>query len=49
MVKLTVNDTYYVLDIPDEMQLLWAVRDVVGPAGTKLNCGIAACGACTIA
>jgi isoquinoline 1-oxidoreductase alpha subunit len=48
MVKLTVNGTEHVLDVPDEMPLLWAVRDVVGLTGTKFGCGIAACGACTM-
>jgi isoquinoline 1-oxidoreductase subunit alpha len=47
MIKLTVNGTEHVLDVPDEMPLLWAVRDVVGLTGTKFGCGIAACGACT--
>ena len=48
MVRLTVNGTNHVLDIPDEMPLLWAIRDVVGLTGTKFGCGIAACGACTV-
>ena len=48
MVKLTVNGTEHTLDVPDEMPLLWAVRDVVGLTGTKFGCGIAACGACTM-
>jgi isoquinoline 1-oxidoreductase alpha subunit len=48
MVKLTVNGKVHELDVPDEMPLLWAVRDVVGLTGTKFGCGIAACGACTM-
>jgi isoquinoline 1-oxidoreductase subunit alpha len=48
MVKLTVNGTEHELDVPDEMPLLWAIRDVVGLTGTKFGCGIAACGACTV-
>jgi isoquinoline 1-oxidoreductase alpha subunit len=48
MVKLTVNGTDHTLDVPDEMPLLWAIRDVVGLTGTKFGCGIAACGACTV-
>jgi isoquinoline 1-oxidoreductase alpha subunit len=48
MVKLTVNGTDHNLDVPDEMPLLWAIRDVVGLTGTKFGCGIAACGACTV-
>ena len=48
MIKLTVNGANHTLDIPDEMPLLWAIRDVVGLTGTKFGCGIAACGACTV-
>jgi isoquinoline 1-oxidoreductase alpha subunit len=48
MVDLIVNGTKHVVDVPDEMPLLWAIRDVVGLTGTKFGCGIAACGACTV-
>jgi len=48
MVKLTVNGASHALDVPDDMPLLWAIRDVVGLTGTKFGCGIAACGACTV-
>jgi isoquinoline 1-oxidoreductase subunit alpha len=30
------------------MPLLWVLRDVLGLTGTKLGCGIAQCGACTV-
>jgi isoquinoline 1-oxidoreductase subunit alpha len=36
------------LDLPDDMPLLWALRDVVGLSGTKFGCGISLCGACTV-
>ncbi len=48
MVNLSVNGTSHALDVPGEMPLLWAIRDVVGLTGTKFGCGIAACGACTV-
>ena len=48
MVKLLVNGTAHKLDVPGDMPLLWAIRDVVGLTGTKFGCGIAACGACTV-
>ena len=48
MVRLTVNGNDHDLDVPDEMPLLWAIRDVIGLTGTKFGCGIAACGACTV-
>ncbi len=48
MVDVTVNGKRHALDVPGEMPLLWAIRDVVGLTGTKFGCGIAACGACTV-
>ncbi len=48
MLDLTVNGARHAIDVPDEMPLLWAIRDVVGLTGTKFGCGIAACGACTV-
>jgi isoquinoline 1-oxidoreductase alpha subunit len=48
MVMLDVNGTPRNLDVPDEMPLLWVLRDVLGMTGTKFGCGVALCGACTI-
>lgn len=48
MVTLTINGREHELDVPDDMPLLWALRDVAGLKGTKFGCGIAACGACTV-
>jgi isoquinoline 1-oxidoreductase alpha subunit len=48
MVMLDVNGTPRNLDVPDEMPLLWVLRDVLGMTGTKFGCGAALCGACTI-
>lgn len=48
MVTLTINGREHELDVPDNMPLLWAIRDVVGMKGTKFGCGIAECGACTV-
>lgn len=47
-VRLIVNGHEHDLDVPPEMPLLWALRDVLGLTGTKYGCGIAACGACTV-
>jgi aerobic-type carbon monoxide dehydrogenase small subunit (CoxS/CutS family) len=46
--RVTINGTDHDLDVPDEMPLLWAIRDVAGLTGTKFGCGIASCGACTV-
>lgn len=48
MISLTINGEKHELDVPDNMPLLWAIRDVVGMKGTKFGCGIAQCGACTV-
>ena len=34
--------------IPDDMPLLWTLRDVLNMTGTKFGCGMGLCGACTI-
>jgi isoquinoline 1-oxidoreductase alpha subunit len=48
MPALDINGTATNLDIPDDMPLLWAIRDVMGLTGTKFGCGVALCGACTV-
>lgn len=47
-IALDVNGTRHDLDIPDEMPLLWAIREVIGLTGTKFGCGVGVCGACTV-
>lgn len=48
MPALTINGQATTLDVPDDMPLLWALRDVAGLSGTKFGCGVAQCGACTV-
>jgi isoquinoline 1-oxidoreductase subunit alpha len=48
MATLNINGTTHQVDAPDDMPLLWAIRDIIGLTGTKFGCGIAQCGACTI-
>ena len=48
MVTLNVNGKPSDLDIPDDMPLLWTLRDVLSMTGTKFGCGMGLCGACTI-
>jgi isoquinoline 1-oxidoreductase alpha subunit len=48
MITLNVNGKPRNLDIPKEMPLLWALRDVLNMTGTKFGCGMGLCGACTI-
>ena len=47
-VNLTVNGKDVSVDAPDDMPLLWALRDVLKMTGTKFGCGVASCGACTV-
>jgi isoquinoline 1-oxidoreductase alpha subunit len=48
MAALNINGSTTNLDVPDDMPLLWALRDVAGLTGTKFGCGVALCGACTV-
>lgn len=48
MQTLTINGKDFQVDVPEEMPLLWAIRDFVGLTGTKFGCGVAQCGACSI-
>ncbi|HUD25685.1 MAG TPA: (2Fe-2S)-binding protein [Burkholderiaceae bacterium] len=48
MVTLQVNGEGKRVDAPDDMPLLWVLRDLLGLTGTKFGCGIAQCGACTV-
>lgn len=45
---LNVNGTSVVFDVPGDMPLLWALRDIGRLTGTKFGCGIGLCGACTV-
>jgi isoquinoline 1-oxidoreductase alpha subunit len=46
--KLVVNGSEHEVSVPEEMPLLWVLRDVLGLTGTKYGCGMAQCGACTV-
>ena len=48
MPTLNVNGTSRDVDVPDDMPLLWVIRDILQMTGTKFGCGIGACGACTV-
>ena len=43
-----INNEEYELDAPDDMPLLWVLRDILELTGTKFGCGKAQCGACTV-
>ncbi len=46
--KLNVNGQDHDVAAPDDMPLLWVLRDLLGMTGTKFGCGMAQCGACTV-
>jgi len=46
---LTINGKTHALSVAPETPLLWVLRDELGLTGTKFGCGIAYCGACTVA
>ena len=48
MTTLTVNGKRVTADVPQDMPLLWVLRDTLGLTGTKFGCGMAQCGACTV-
>ncbi len=48
MIALTINGKAHQLDLDPETPLLWVLRDELKMTGTKLGCGMAMCGACTV-
>lgn len=46
--KITINEQVHQVDVPGDMPILWALRDVLGMTGTKFGCGQSLCGACTV-
>jgi isoquinoline 1-oxidoreductase alpha subunit len=47
-IEFSVNGKAITLDVPPDMPLLWALRDVAGLTGSKFGCGLGLCGACTV-
>jgi isoquinoline 1-oxidoreductase subunit alpha len=47
-VKFFVNGAPAEFDGPEEVPLLWVVREHLRLTGTKFGCGIGVCGACTM-
>ena len=48
MPDLTINGERRTIEGPEDMVLLWAIRDLAGLPGTKFGCGGGLCGACTV-
>jgi isoquinoline 1-oxidoreductase alpha subunit len=47
-VDFTVNGKPVSVDVPEDMPLLWVLRDVLSLRGTKFSCGMGECGVCTV-
>jgi aerobic-type carbon monoxide dehydrogenase small subunit (CoxS/CutS family) len=45
---LRINGQDKQVDVPEDMPLLWVLRDRLDLTGTKFGCGIGSCGACTV-
>jgi isoquinoline 1-oxidoreductase alpha subunit len=47
-VEVRINGVAHKLDVPEDMPLLWVLRNELGMVGTKFGCGVGLCGACTV-
>jgi isoquinoline 1-oxidoreductase subunit alpha len=48
VIAFTVNGAPRTVDVPDDVPLLWVLREELALTGTKYGCGVALCGACTV-
>ena len=46
--SIEVNGKKREIDAPEDMPLLWVLRDRLGLTGTKYGCGAGICGSCTV-
>jgi len=46
--KLKINEILLDVEAEPETPLLWVLRDNLDLTGTKYDCGISSCGACTV-
>jgi isoquinoline 1-oxidoreductase alpha subunit len=42
-----LNGSKVVVDVDDDVRLLWVLRDILGVTGPKYGCGLNVCKACT--
>jgi isoquinoline 1-oxidoreductase alpha subunit len=45
---IKINSMDHTVDVDGDTPLIWVLRDVLGMFNTKLGCGMALCGACTV-
>lgn len=46
--QLSINGKRRSVQAPEDMPLLWVLRDLLGMSGTKYGCGAGQCRACTV-
>lgn len=46
--EIIINGETRTVEAPDDMPLLWVLRDIAGLTGTKYGCGRGLCGSCTV-
>jgi isoquinoline 1-oxidoreductase alpha subunit len=46
--SLRINGESQTVTVPEDMPLLWVLRDLLGLTGPKYGCGIGQCRACTV-
>ena len=48
MATININGRDHAVAVPEDMPLLWVIRDHLQMTGTKFGCGAGLCGACTV-
>ncbi len=48
MIRFTVNEKKYEVNINEDTPLLWVLREHLNLTNTKFGCGVGQCGACTV-
>jgi isoquinoline 1-oxidoreductase alpha subunit len=48
MIHLDINGKKHDIDVPEDVPLLWVIRERLQMIGTKFGCGIGMCGSCTV-
>jgi len=48
LINFELNGVPTSVEAPDDMPLLWVLRDLLQLTGTKYGCGTAQCGSCTV-
>ena len=48
MIHLDINGKKHALEVPEDVPLVWVIREHLQMTGTKFGCGIGMCGSCTV-